>query len=97
MQTMASVVSCYLEEEKGFSKITKGGLNQMVKEQFPHFEKEEIRPGGYRIRIPLTETRPGYSPFNFQAIPDADLFADFNLFADFLEMEILLGNLVIRR
>ncbi|KAL8184607.1 UNVERIFIED_CONTAM: hypothetical protein K2H54_021814 [Gekko kuhli] len=39
MQTMGSFLSDYLEEEKGVPVISKDGLNQLVKEQFPHCEK----------------------------------------------------------
>ncbi|KAL8184596.1 UNVERIFIED_CONTAM: hypothetical protein K2H54_021479 [Gekko kuhli] len=53
MQTMACVVSEYLQEKKNVPVITKDGLNQLMEEQFPHCEKEEISPGAYRIRIPM--------------------------------------------
>ncbi|KAL8184642.1 UNVERIFIED_CONTAM: hypothetical protein K2H54_022826 [Gekko kuhli] len=98
MQTMGSVFSDYLEDEKGVSMITKDGLNQLVKEQFPHCEKKEISPGVFRIRIPLDETSSGYSPFDFQEldrIPRGDLGVLFNQFVDFLEMDLFSGNLDI--
>ncbi|KAL8184611.1 UNVERIFIED_CONTAM: hypothetical protein K2H54_021913 [Gekko kuhli] len=97
MQTTASVVSEYLDEEKGVSKITKNGLNQLVKEEFPHFQKEEIRPGVYQIRIPLTETCRGYSPFNFQEIEYGDINVQINLFIDFLEMKFILEDFMFKR
>ncbi|KAL8184644.1 UNVERIFIED_CONTAM: hypothetical protein K2H54_022868 [Gekko kuhli] len=56
MQTMGSFVSDYLEEEKGVPVITTDGLNQLVKEQFPHCEKKEISPTVYEIRIPLASS-----------------------------------------
>ncbi|KAL8184612.1 UNVERIFIED_CONTAM: hypothetical protein K2H54_021938 [Gekko kuhli] len=68
MQTMGSILSEYLEDKNSVPVLTKDGLNQLVKEQFPHCEKEEISPGLYRIRIPLDETSPGYSPLNFRRV-----------------------------
>ncbi|KAL8184593.1 UNVERIFIED_CONTAM: hypothetical protein K2H54_021406 [Gekko kuhli] len=56
METMASVVSCYLKDKNGVPMISKDGLNQLVKEQFPHCEKDEISPGVYEIRIPLASS-----------------------------------------
>ncbi|KAL8184610.1 UNVERIFIED_CONTAM: hypothetical protein K2H54_021869 [Gekko kuhli] len=96
MQTMASFLSNYLDEKKSVSVITKDGLKQMVKEQFPHCEKEEIRPGVYQIRIPLTETCRGYSPFNFQEVEDVDINLQINLFAEFLEMKFILEDFVFK-
>ncbi|KAL8184646.1 UNVERIFIED_CONTAM: hypothetical protein K2H54_022918 [Gekko kuhli] len=57
MQTMASVLRGFLEDKNGVPKVTKDGLNQMMKEQFPHFKKKEISPGVYELRIPLVAGR----------------------------------------
>ncbi|KAL8184694.1 UNVERIFIED_CONTAM: hypothetical protein K2H54_025478 [Gekko kuhli] len=55
MQTMASILSGYLEDKNGVPVITKNGLSQLVKEQFPHCETKEIYPGVYEIKIPLVQ------------------------------------------
>ncbi|KAL8184648.1 UNVERIFIED_CONTAM: hypothetical protein K2H54_022954 [Gekko kuhli] len=57
MQTMACVLSDCLKDKNGVPVITTDGLNQLVKEQFPHCEKKEICPGVYEIRIPLRDAR----------------------------------------
>ncbi|KAL8184695.1 UNVERIFIED_CONTAM: hypothetical protein K2H54_025491 [Gekko kuhli] len=41
-QTMASVLSGYLEEVKSVPVFPKDGLSQLVKEQFPHCEKVNL-------------------------------------------------------
>ncbi|KAL8184649.1 UNVERIFIED_CONTAM: hypothetical protein K2H54_022979 [Gekko kuhli] len=49
---MASIFSGYVEVEKGVPTITKDGLDQLVTENFPHFQKEKIGPEAYEITIP---------------------------------------------
>ncbi|KAL8184613.1 UNVERIFIED_CONTAM: hypothetical protein K2H54_021967 [Gekko kuhli] len=39
MQTVGSLLSGYLKDKNGVSVIPKDGLDQLVKEQFPHCEK----------------------------------------------------------
>ncbi|KAL8184617.1 UNVERIFIED_CONTAM: hypothetical protein K2H54_022082 [Gekko kuhli] len=57
MQTVGSVLSHYRKDKNGVPKNPKDEMNQLVKEQFPHCEKKEIRPGVYKIKIPLTGSR----------------------------------------
>ncbi|KAL8184618.1 UNVERIFIED_CONTAM: hypothetical protein K2H54_022123 [Gekko kuhli] len=57
MQTVGSVLSHYRKDKNGVPKDPKDGLNQLVKEQFPHCKKKEIRPGVYKIKIPLPGSR----------------------------------------
>lgn len=39
METIANSLSEYVELENGICRVTKVGLDQLVKEQLPHFDK----------------------------------------------------------
>ncbi|KAL8184595.1 UNVERIFIED_CONTAM: hypothetical protein K2H54_021458 [Gekko kuhli] len=82
MQTVGSFLSDYMKEKKNVSVITKDGLKQLVKEQFPHCEKKEIRPGVYEIGIPLEKRGAAASQ-------DFTDFQEENVEVEFFEFVIL--------
>ncbi|KAL8184624.1 UNVERIFIED_CONTAM: hypothetical protein K2H54_022339 [Gekko kuhli] len=53
MQTMGSLFSAYVDYKNGAPVFTEDGLNQMVKEEFPHFSEDRSLSEGEEI--PLQE------------------------------------------
>ncbi|KAL8184594.1 UNVERIFIED_CONTAM: hypothetical protein K2H54_021439 [Gekko kuhli] len=58
LQTMATGLSDYLEDKNGVLVFIKNGLNQMVKEQFPHCEKCPLRKVLTNTEYNLIKTKP---------------------------------------
>ncbi|KAL8184621.1 UNVERIFIED_CONTAM: hypothetical protein K2H54_022198 [Gekko kuhli] len=74
MQTVGSLLSGCLKDKNGVPVIPKDRLKQLVKEQFPHCEKKEIRAGVYEIKIPLTGSRLKMPMSSFQ-VGERDLIS----------------------